>query len=177
MTQTMPTIADLMPMRPELAMLGGACILLLIDMFAKGANRAMLFWVALLSLVAAAYFVVGNGGFAGTPALATATFNGMFVRDTVGDVLKLAMLAVSAFVFVYARTYLADRMLSRGAFYILCLFAVLGMMLLVSAGSLVTLYLGLELLALSSYALVGMNRDSAIGSEAAMKYFVLGSLS
>jgi NADH-quinone oxidoreductase subunit N len=78
---------------------------------------------------------------------------------------------------VYSRTYLADRRLSRGAFYVLCLFAVLGMMLLVSAGSLVTLYLGLELLALSSYALVGLDRDSAIGSEAAMKYFVLGSLS
>ena len=178
--QMMPTIADLLPLRPELAVLGGACLLLLIDMFAKGAGRALLFWVAIGSLAVAAGQVLavefGNGsGF--IEASTTATFNGMFVRDMMGDVLKLALLAVSAIAFVYSRTYLADRMLSRGAFYILCLFAVLGMMLLVSAGSLVTLYLGLELLALSSYALVGMNRDSAIGSEAAMKYFVLGSLS
>ncbi len=175
MTMPMPTIADLLPMRPELALLGGACLLLLIDMFAKGRERALLFWVAVASLGVSAYFVVHDGGFALAPI--ARTFNGMFVRDTIGDVLKLAMLAASVFTFAYARTYLEDRRLSRGAFYILCLFAVLGMFLLVSAGSLVTLYLGLELLALSSYALVGMNRDSAIGSEAAMKYFVLGSLS
>ncbi|HEV2607769.1 MAG TPA: NADH-quinone oxidoreductase subunit NuoN, partial [Xanthomonadaceae bacterium] len=131
--------------------------------------------VAIFNLAAAACFVIANGGFAG--ASTSVAFNGMFLRDTVSDVLKLAILTVSAFAFVYSRTYLADRKLSRGAFYILCMFAVLGMMLLVSAGSLVTLYLGLELLALSSYGLVGMDRDSAIGSEAAMKYFVLGSLS
>ena len=175
MMQTMPTLADLMPMRPELTVLAGACELLLLDMFAKGRDRGMLFWVAIVNLSAAACFVVANGGFTGSAT--SVAFNGMFLRDTVGDVLKLVILAVSAFAFVYARTYLTDRKLSRGAFYILCMFAVLGMMLLVSAGSLVTLYLGLELLALSSYALVGMNRDSAIGSEAAMKYFVLGSLS
>jgi NADH-quinone oxidoreductase subunit N len=170
----MPTYADLLPMRPELVVLGGACLLLLLDMFASGRGRALLFWTALGTLAIAASLVVVYGGFSG--ASSQAVFNDMFLRDLIGDVLKLAILAVSAIAFVYARTYLADRALSRGAFYILCLFAVLGMMLLVSAGSLVTLYLGLELLALSSYALVGMNRDSAIGSEAAMKYFVLGSL-
>ncbi|MEO8742964.1 MAG: NADH-quinone oxidoreductase subunit NuoN [Lysobacteraceae bacterium] len=174
MQTMMPTLADLVPMRPELAVLAGACLLLLLDMFATGKARAMIADVAIAALAVAAYFVIANGGFSGTPTLAV--FNGMFIRDVIGDVLKLAILAVSAMVFVYAPTYLTDRKLSRGAFYILCMFAVLGMMLLVSAGSLVTLYLGLELLALSSYALVGMNRDSAIGAEAAMKYFVLGSL-
>ncbi len=171
----MPTYADLLPLRPELAVLCGACLLLLLDMFATGRGRVLLFWAAIATLAVAAEFVIAYGGFTGAPA--TAVFNNMFVRDLIGDVLKLAIFAVSAITFVYARPYLADRGLSRGAFYILCLFAILGMMLLVSAGSLVTLYLGLELLALSSYALVGLNRDSAIGSEAAMKYFVLGSLS
>ena len=170
----MPTIADLLPLRPELIVLAGACVLLLLDMFASARGRSLLSWTALVTLLAAAEAIAAWGGFSGAPA--GTAFNGMFVRDLAGDVLKLTILAVTAIVFVYARPYLADRALSRGAFYILTLFAVLGMMLLVSAGSLVTLYLGLELLALSSYALVGLNRDSAIGSEAAMKYFVLGSL-
>jgi NADH-quinone oxidoreductase subunit N len=171
----MPTTADLLPLRPELAVLAGACVLLLIDMFATARGRALLFWAAMATLLIAAELMFAYGGFSGAPT--RTAFNGMFVRDLAGDVLKLTILAVSAIAFVYARPYLADRSLSRGAFYILCLFAILGMMLLVSAGSLVTIYLGLELLALSSYALVGMNRDSAVGSEAAMKYFVLGSLS
>ncbi|MBS0193320.1 MAG: NADH-quinone oxidoreductase subunit NuoN [Proteobacteria bacterium] len=171
----MPTLADLLTLRPELAVLGGACLLLLIDMFARGNARAALFWATCATFVVAGVLVARNGSFAGAPA--AASFNGMFVRDLPGDVLKFAILLVSLFACVYARTYLADRRLSRGAFHILLLFAVLGMMLLVSAGSLVSLYVGLELLALSSYALVAISRDNAVSSEAAMKYFVLGSLS
>ncbi|MEO5596971.1 MAG: NADH-quinone oxidoreductase subunit NuoN [Lysobacteraceae bacterium] len=170
----MPTTTDLMQMLPELALLGGACVVLLLDMFAVRGGRATIFWTALATLVASAALVIYGGGFNGVASVAA--FNGMFMHDLIGDVLKLAILTVSAMTFIYARSYLADRGLSRGAFFILCLFAILGMMLLVSAGSLVTVYLGLELLALSSYALVAMNRDSPIGSEAAIKYFVLGSL-
>ncbi|MBS0575030.1 MAG: NADH-quinone oxidoreductase subunit NuoN [Proteobacteria bacterium] len=170
----MPTLADLLTLRPELAVLAGACLLLLIDMFARERARAALSWTTIASLLAAAWLVTKNGGFSGAPA--ALSFSGMFVRDLPGDVLKFVILLVSVFCVVYARTYLADRRLSRGAFHILLLFAVLGMMLLVSAGSLVSLYVGLELLALSSYALVAISRDSAISSEAAMKYFVLGSL-
>ena len=77
---------------------------------------------------------------------------------------------------VYGKPYLQDRDLFKGEFYALVLFAVLGMMLMVSAAGLVTLYLGLELLALSSYGLVGMDRDNKVASEAAMKYFILGSM-
>ncbi|MBS0457604.1 MAG: NADH-quinone oxidoreductase subunit NuoN [Proteobacteria bacterium] len=171
----MPTLADLLTLRPELAVLAGACLLLLIDMFARRGGRELLFWVSVVTLIAAMGLAATNGGFSGMPAVKS--FNGMFVRDLPGDVLKFAICLVSLFSCVYARTYLFDRRLSRGAFHILLLFAVLGMMLLVSASSLVTLYVGLELLALSSYALVAMSRDSAVSSEAAMKYFVLGSLS
>ena len=77
---------------------------------------------------------------------------------------------------MYARPYLIDRKLFRGEFYTLMIFAVIGIMLLVSAGNLVTVYLGLELLSLSSYALVALNRDARLPSEAAIKYFVLGAL-
>jgi NADH-quinone oxidoreductase subunit N len=98
------------------------------------------------------------------------------VHDAVSRLLKVFILLIVAAVFVYARTYLKDRKLFVGEFYVLCLFATLGMMLLVSAGSLVMIYVGLELLTLSSYALVALNRDSPLSSEAAMKYFVLGAL-
>jgi len=176
MTIVMPTSADLLPLRPELVLVAGACGLLLVDMFAVARGRAMLFWLALATLATAAGFALA-GLLAADPQAPVRAFNGMYLGDAIAGVLKLGVYAVSAIVFTCARPYLAEQGLSRGAYYILCLFAVLGMSLLVSAGSLVTLYLGLELLALSSYALVALNRDSAIGSEAAMKYFVLGSLS
>jgi NADH-quinone oxidoreductase subunit N len=102
--------------------------------------------------------------------------SGFFVRDIAGDVLKLAMYAVTALVFVYAKPFLQERDLFKGEFYALVLFALLGMMLMVSSGGLVTLYLGLELLALSAYGLVAMDRDNPLASEAAMKYFILGSM-
>jgi NADH-quinone oxidoreductase subunit N len=91
-------------------------------------------------------------------------------------VLKISVLLVTSAGFLYARDYLRDRGLFRGEFFVLGLFAVLGMMVLVSAASLLTLYLGLELLSLCLYALVAFDRDSPTASEAAMKYFVLGAL-
>src|SRR5204862_7952549 len=78
---------------------------------------------------------------------------------------------------VYSRQYLIDRDLLRGEFVTLLLFALLGMMVMISAGSFLTVYLGLELMSLCLYALVALNRDSAASTEAAMKYFVLGALS
>jgi len=103
-------------------------------------------------------------------------FANLFVRDTASDVLKIGVYLVAGASFVYAKPYLQDRGLFKGEFYVLGLFAVLGMMLMISSGSMLTLYLGLELLALSSYGLVGMDRDNPRSAEAAMKYFVLGSL-
>jgi NADH-quinone oxidoreductase subunit N len=102
--------------------------------------------------------------------------NGMFVRDTMADVLKVAACVVTALSLVYVWPFMRERGLYKGEVAVLMLFATTGMMLLISAGSLVMVYLGLELLALCSYALVAIDRDSPLGSEAAMKYFVLGSL-
>jgi NADH-quinone oxidoreductase subunit N len=113
---------------------------------------------------------------AGQPDFTATAFGGMFVRDRIAEILKVFALGTTALVMVYARPYLIDRQLLKGEFYTLMIFAVIGIMLLVSAGNLVTVYLGLELLSLSSYALVALNRDSGLSTEAAIKYFVLGAL-
>ncbi len=159
---------------PEIFLLGATCVLLLIDLYLSDARRGLVHFLSLLTLAATGLltFRVDASGVAAEGA----AFGGMFLRDGVGDVLKLFIYAVSGAAFVYAKPYLIDRGLFKGEFYILCLFAVLGMMILVSAGNLVTVYLGLELLALSSYALVALHRDNRLATEAAMKYFVLGAL-
>ena len=171
MALPMPTLADLVPLGPEIFVCGAAFALLMIDLFLSDQRRGLTHFLALFILAAAAVLTARD--MAAVPAWG---FADMFVRDTVGDVLKIALYVVAAASFVYAKPYLQDRGLFKGEFYVLGLFAVLGMMLMVSAGSLLTLYLGLELLALSSYGLVAIDRDDARSSEAAMKYFVLGSL-
>jgi NADH-quinone oxidoreductase subunit N len=91
-------------------------------------------------------------------------------------ILKLFILLIVFLAFLYSRQYLSDRKLLKGEYLVLGLFATLGMMIMVSANTLLTIYLGLELLSLSLYTMVAMNRDSQQASEAAMKYFVLGAL-
>lgn len=104
------------------------------------------------------------------------SFNFSYFADPIGGLLKaVACFTVMAGLF-YGRRYMADRRLESMEYYLLALFAVLGMMVLISAGSLLTVYLGLELLSLSSYALVAIDRDAPRSTEAAMKYFVLGAL-
>jgi len=103
-------------------------------------------------------------------------FADTFVRDTLSDILKLFVYLITGTVFIYSKPYLEDRDLFRGEFYMLGLFGMLGMMVMISAHSLITLYLGLELLALSAYAMVAMDRNNLRATEAAMKYFVLGAL-
>ena len=143
------------------------------DYIGHGGREANALALAVLALVFAAIITLRVMMPVGESLLA---FSETFVRDRFGDVLKLFAYLVLAGVFVYAKHFLRAAGLFRGEFYSLSLFALLGVMIMVSAASMLTLYLGLELLALSSYALVALNRDSASGSEAAMKYFILGSL-
>ncbi|MCG7945259.1 MAG: NADH-quinone oxidoreductase subunit NuoN, partial [Candidatus Thiodiazotropha taylori] len=103
-------------------------------------------------------------------------FDGSYIRDPMSDLLKVGVLLVTFITFLYAKDYLIQRDLFKGEFYTLGLFAVLGMTVMISANSFLTIYLGLELLALCLYALVAFNRDSPQGAEAGMKYFVLGAL-
>nr|WP_266158405.1 NADH-quinone oxidoreductase subunit NuoN [Dyella silvatica] len=167
----MPNMNDILILLPELCLVVAACLLLLLDAFMAPARRWVLHWLSIAVLLVAMYLVM-----AGQPEQSISAFNGMFVRDRVAEILKVFALLATVLVFIYARPYLIDRKLYVGEFYTLTIFAVIGIMLLVSAGSLVTVYLGLELLTLSSYALVALNRDSSLSSEAAIKYFVLGAL-
>ncbi|UXI69740.1 NADH-quinone oxidoreductase subunit NuoN [Tahibacter amnicola] len=175
----MISLTDILTLLPECFLTGAICVLLLLDVFLKPSQRDVTHYFSIAILAVTAWLVLSGPGAvtvtAGAAKSVTA-FGGMFIRDGMADALKLFALLTSALVFVYARPYLRDRSLYVGEYYVLCLFAVLGMMFLVSAGSLVIVYLGLELLALSSYALVALNRDSRLSSEAAMKYFVLGAL-
>ena len=170
MTQTMPTLADLLPLLPELALAGAAFALLLLDLFLNDRQRVLTHVLAVATLALVGVLVATGWGGQGT------VLSGMFVRDNMADVLKAGICLVSAVALVYGWPFLRERGLYKGEVSVLVMFAVLGMMLLVSAGSLVMVYLGLEMLALCSYALVAIDRDSPQASEAAMKYFVLGAL-
>jgi len=163
-------IHDLVLLLPEDFLLGATCAILLIDLFLKPAQRSVTHWLSLAALLGTMALILAD-----TDPQVTA-FSGAYIHDKIAAVLKVFILGISAIVFVFARGYLRDRDLFIGEYYLLCLFSILGMLLLVSAGNLVMVYLGLELFALSTYGLVAINRDSGIASEAAMKYFVLGAL-
>ena len=162
---------DFVPALPEIFVLAMACIILIVDLFLTDSNRVITYLLSQATLLGAAVLTVSL--IATQPQL---TFNGMFINDSMGNILKMFVYLVTASVFVYSREYLAIRQLFKGEFFVLALFAVLGMMVMISAHSLLTIYLGLELLSLSLYTLVALNRDSAESSEAAMKYFVLGAI-
>ncbi len=167
----MPNLNDILILLPEFYLVAAACLLLLLDAFMKPEQRKQLHWICIAVLLVVIYLVI-----AGQPSTTVTAFGGMFVRDRAAEILKVFAVVTTVLVFVYARPYLFDRKLINGEFYTLTIFALIGIMLLVSAGSLVTVYLGLELLSLSSYALVALNRDERLPSEAAIKYFVLGAL-
>jgi len=170
MQMTTPTVADLMPLLPELVLVAAAFAWLMLDLFLDPRRRVVTHLLSIATLVLVIGMIATGVGGQGT------VLSGMFVRDTAADVMKVAILGVSVFALIYGWPYLRQRNLYQGEIAVLMLFAIAGMMLLVSAGSLVMVYLGLEMLALCSYALVAVDRDSPIASEAAIKYFVLGSL-
>jgi len=159
---------------PEIFLLGAGCAILAIDLFLTDATRGVTYALSLATLIGCAlltWTVTWMTG--GQPAY---TFNGMFVSDMMASVLKMFTYIAVALCLVYSRTYMADRGLYRGEYFVLALFATLGMMVMISANHFLSLYLGLELMSLCLYSLVALNRDSAVSIEAAMKYFVLGAL-
>src|SRR5258708_28809440 len=156
---------------PEIVLGGASCVILILDLFVPDSRRQISYWLTQLALLAAAYVTLASPD--DTPLRA---LGGMFIADGLADVLKLfAYISVSLTLF-YSRTYLAARGLFRGETFVLMLTALLGMMVMISANSFVSLYLGLELMSLSLYAMIGLQRDSKRAVEAAMKYFVLGAL-
>jgi NADH-quinone oxidoreductase subunit N len=158
---------------PELWVASMACVILVADLFVPGKDRAVSYYLSLFTLAVAAWLTLD----AQWGIERTLTFSGTYVADNLAAVLKVAIYGLAALAFIYARSYLKQRSLLQGEFFVLGLFAVLGMMVISSAHSLLTIYMGLELLSLCLYAMVAFNRDSLLGSEAAMKYFVLGALS
>ena len=165
------SLNDLAPASAEIFLLAAVCIILVADLFISDQRRYLTYGLTQVTLVATALMTVGGTG--SDPVYA---FSGMFVADAFSSVLKTGVCLTVAIGLVYSRSYLEPRGMYRGEYFVLALFATLGMMVMISANHFLSLYLGLELLSLSLYALVALARDSARSTEAAMKYFVLGAL-
>jgi len=159
------------PVFPEMFVLAMVSLILVVDAAASDGKRYLAYLLSLVTLAGAAFLTLRD--FSTLPVL---TLGGLFIDDPLSDVLKLFLYLTVAVVLVYSRDYLRQRGLYKGEFFVLALFALLGMMVMVSASHFLTLYLGLELLSLSLYAMVALQRDSSVATEAAMKYFVLGAL-
>jgi len=164
------TMLELQLAAPEIFLLCAACVSLVVDLFLSDSKRQISYFLSLVALAVTAVLV------AGLPAARHLGFHGTFVTDGVSRLLKLVSCGTVAAVFLYSRDYLIRRGLFRGEYFVLTLFATFGIFVMASAGSLLTMYLGIELLALSQYALVAFDRDSPVAAESAMKYFVLGAI-
>jgi len=160
---------------PEFWVLIMTCVIMIVDLFLTEQRRGIIHMLAIVTVVFAAIITL-RGDYLADGVLSVTAFNDSFIRDPMGDVLKIFSFVIMGLIFTYAKFYLRTFKLFRGDFYTLSLFALLGVMLLISANSMLMIYLGLELVSLSVYALVAFDRDSTRGPEAAMKYFVLGSM-
>jgi NADH-quinone oxidoreductase subunit N len=162
---------DLFPAMPEIFLVLMACVILLVDAFLGRTQRWIVAALTIVSLVGCALITYQT-----MDGQVVLTFSNMFVDDLLADFLKLMLYLAVIVVLIYSRDYLVARQLDKGEYYVLVLFATVGMMVMISAAHFLTIYLGLELLSLSLYALVAIDRDSPRATEAAMKYFVLGAL-
>lgn len=158
---------------PEIFVLCMVCFILLVDVFLKEQHRFVTFFLVQITLLTSFCIILFQ--YQHYPKLIV-TFNGNYVIDKLSLLTKLFILVVSFFAFLYGREYIKERKISRGDYYILGLLAVLGMQVMVSAYSFLTIYLGLELNSLCLYAMVALEKKSRAASEAAMKFFVMGAL-
>ncbi len=158
---------------PEIVLLFMACLILLVDLFVKNPRRTSTYILTLLTLALVALL---NGLYA-LGGQTIYAFGNMVVSDAMGNWLKTFAAIAVMVTLVYGRPYAADRdMLRGGELFSLAMLAYLGMSIMISGNNFLVIYLGLELLTLSSYALVALRRDNAAATEAAMKYFVLGAM-
>ncbi len=171
MTPTL-TLESVLPALPEIYLAIAVCVVLLVDVFAGRAAPRVTPTLTLLVLAAGAALLLA---FAQVPSTVE-LFSGMYVTDPLANLLKLFAMLFVAVALLYSRHYLEARGLLKGEYYVLVLTALLGIFVMTSAGSLLTLYIGVELLALSLYALVAFDRDNGVAAESAMKYFVLGAI-
>jgi NADH-quinone oxidoreductase subunit N len=167
---------NLIPLYPEIFLVVATSAILLIDMFLSDSKRNITYVLTLLTLAVCtvlSFIDLRNGE-------TVYIFNNMFVSDPMSNLLKVFSYIAVALTLVYSRQYAAERGMTNGLlggeFYVLALFSLLGQMVMISGNSFLAIYLGLELMSLSLYALVALRRNSSVSTEAAMKYFVLGAL-
>lgn len=168
MTFEMP---NFQPALPEMFILGMSCLILILDLFLSERTRVVTYLLAQTTLVGA--FILSLSLFNGASEL---TFTDTFILDPMASLLKLFVYGAAFMVFLYSHSYLRARNMFHGEFFVLGLFGVLGMMIMISAHNFITIYLGLELMSLALYAMVALQRDNRVASEAAMKYFILGAM-
>src|SRR5690606_10053882 len=169
---TMQTSFDFVLALPEILLLIMAGTVLLLDAFSKSETRHATFLLSLASLV----IITAVSVLQWTSGVSGSTFGGLFVVDSLAHFLKIVSYLAVIATLIYGRGYneARDMMRNGGELYSLTLFALLGQMVMISAGNMLTVYLGLELMSLALYALVALRRDHLASTEAAMKYFVLG---
>ncbi len=163
-------IADLCFALPELFLLGAISVILLLDLFVSERFQNLTYYLTLATLAVMGYFATGLIG------ESTVIFDGTFVLDSVASTFKVFIAGFSIVAMVYSRYYLRVHSLLRGEYFVLVLLSVLGMMVMASAHSLLTVYLGLEIMSLSLYTMIAIARDRAVAVEAALKYFILGAI-
>jgi len=157
---------------PEIVLLVMACVVAITDLFVTDPERRQTFWLTQASLAVVAvlhanYFDRGFTHYA---------MQGMVVTDPMGHLLAFFATIATMITIAYARPYIGPRDMMKGEFFTLSMFSLLGISVMVAANNFLSIYLGLELMSLSLYALVALRRDHAVSTEAAMKYFVLGAL-
>ena len=167
----MNALASLSPIYAEMFLLVMLCTILIVDQFIVNYTKTVTYLLTQTSLFCTVLILLFTH-----PTGITHLFNHMFVHDVMSYVLKVFICLSVMAMLLYSRSYLMLRGLFTGEFLALVMFATLGMMVMTSASNFLTLYLGLELLALSLYAMVALQRDSAIATESAMKYFILGAM-
>ena len=156
---------------PEIVILAAASLILLVDLFVPDDRRYISYWLTQLTLLFATSVTLTT-----LRLTAITGYHGMIIDDMLADFLRIACFVAVSLMLFYSRSYMVARGLFRGDVFVLTLFALLGMQVMITGNNFLTLYLGLELLSLSLYALVAAQRGHARGAEASMKYFVLGAL-
>jgi|TARA_B100000768_G_scaffold72321_1_gene69353 NADH-quinone oxidoreductase subunit N len=155
---------------PELFLLSAIAIILLFDLFISDRLKHITYYLSQLALLLTGFLAFN---LIGESAI---IFSGTFVLDTLGSTFKVFILGFAIIALAYTRHYLKVHDLLRNEYFILALMSILGMLIMVSGHSLLTLYLGLEIMSLSLYALIATARDRTAAIEAALKYFVLGAI-
>lgn len=164
-------LSELYYVLPEIWLISMTCLILILDLYTAKYSKWITYALCQFTLVVTLALI---GELTGKRA--TTLFYNNFIMDDIGNLLKFSIVLIGFFVFLYSRKYLFEHRSYRGEYFILCLFSIFGMMVLVSAQSFLSLYLGIELLALPLYALIVLVKEDTVAPEAAMKYFVMGAL-